>query len=96
MIKVGSKSIYFWHSLQFTELFQMHLPRLIFLSVAIYSIYYIKLRQTRAAQWKAYVTSHRQEDIDKQFKQIEDVLQPHNNIFEPGKQVEYDKSYTGD
>jgi len=65
MVRVGSKSLYFWHSRQFTEIFQMHIPRLLFLSGAIYTIYKIKLRQTRAAQWKEYVTSHRQEEIDK-------------------------------
>ena len=30
------------------------------------------------------------------MQQIESVLKPKENTFEPGKQVEYDPSYTGD
>ena len=42
------------------------------------------------------VKSHRQEKIDQQLEEIETVLNRQANIFEPGKQVEFDKSYTGD
>ena len=42
------------------------------------------------------VKSHRQEKIDTQLEEIESVLNKQENIFEPGKQVELDKSYTGD
>ena len=42
------------------------------------------------------VRSHRQEAIDEQLKEIEKVLGREQNQFEPGKQIEYDKSYAGD
>ena len=42
------------------------------------------------------VRSHRQEAIDDQLKEIEKVLNKEQNQFEPGKNIEYDKSYAGD
>ena len=42
------------------------------------------------------VISHRQEQVDKQLEEIEAVLSRQDNTFEPGKNVVYDKSYTGD
>lgn len=42
------------------------------------------------------VRSHRQEAIDEQLREIEKVLGRDQNQFEPGKNIEYDKSYAGD
>ena len=42
------------------------------------------------------VRSHRQEAIDTQLSEIEKVLNYSENIFEPGKKVEFDKSFSGD
>ena len=41
------------------------------------------------------VKSHRQEAIDDQLNHIEEVLNRSNNSFEPGKNIEFDKSYEG-
>ena len=74
----------------------MILPRFLFLSGAAYTIYMINYNQRQNAKWKNYVTSHRQEEINAQFAQIEKVLRPTENTFEPGKQVALDNTYTGD
>ena len=42
------------------------------------------------------VRSHRQEAIDSQLSDIEKVLNHSENIFEPGKKIEFDKSFSGD
>ena len=44
LIRVGQKSLYFWHSRKFEELAYMHIPRLIFLTMSVYTIYRINLR----------------------------------------------------
>lgn len=68
LIKVGQKSIYFWHSRAFEEILFMHLPRLIFLSGAIYTIYTISLKKRQEENWRNGVTSHRQEEIQQQLR----------------------------
>lgn len=45
LIKIGNKSLYFWHSRRFEEFAYMHIPRFLFLAGSIYSIYTISLRQ---------------------------------------------------
>ena len=59
LIKIGSKSIYFWNSRAFEEILYMHVPRFIFLAGSIYTIYTISLRKRQEANWKNGVTSHR-------------------------------------
>lgn len=96
LIKLGHRSVYFWHSRAFEEILLMHLPRFIFLAGSIYTIYTISLKNRQAANWRNGVTSHRQEEIRDQLRQIESVIKPKENTFEPGKQVEFDASYKGD
>ena len=74
----------------------MHIPRFIFLAGSIYTIYTISLKQRQSQNWRNGVISHRQEEIRDQLSQIEQVIRPTENIFEPGKQVEFDPKYTGD
>ena len=96
LIKLGDKSVYFWHSRRFEELAYMHVPRFVFLAGSIYVIYTISLRQRQAQNWRQGVKSHRQEAVEQQLRQIEEVLRPKENHFEPGQQVEFDPKYAGD
>ena len=96
LINIGPKSVYLWHSRKFEEFAYMILPRFLYLTGAAYIIYTINYNQRQNAKWKNYVTSHRQEAVSSQYEQIEAVLQPQVNQFEPGKQVQFDKNYTGD
>ena len=45
LIKIGQKSVYFWHSRAFEEILFMHVPRFLFLAGAIFTIYSISLRK---------------------------------------------------
>lgn len=74
----------------------MHIPRFIFLAGSIYTIYMINLRQLETSRYKGGVISHRQEEIKRQLQQIEAVIKPTENTFEPGKQVQIDSKYAGD
>ena len=74
LLRIGSKSVYIWHSRRFEEILYMHVPRLLFLSLSIYTIYYINLRQRQREKWKHGVISHRQEAIKQQYSQMESIL----------------------
>ena len=84
-IKIDGKTVKVWHSRKFNEVIFLHIPRFIFLTGGIYSIYIINVRQAKEAQRKGFSVSHRQESLNNQLTQIENVLQPALNIFEPGK-----------
>ena len=84
-IKVDGRSIYVWHARRLQEVMFMHIPRFIFLGGSIYTIFKINLRQHETNKAKQGVISHRQEEINKQLQQIEKVLKPTENNFEPGK-----------
>jgi hypothetical protein len=95
-ITVGDNSIYVWKSRRFEELIYMHLPRMFFLGASCYVIYRINLKQQEAKRWKEGVKSHRQEDISKQIGEISRIIGTTQNQFEPNKNVQYDRSYSGD
>ena len=96
-IQVGPNSIYIWRSRRFEELIYLHIPRFLFLAGSCYLIYRISLKQQEGRRWKEGVKSHRQEEISKQLEEISKVIGANQkNTFEPLKNVEYDRSYSGD
>ena len=74
----------------------MYVPRFLFFTTSCWMIYQISLKQRQNKKQMATVRSHRQEAIDEQLMEIEKVLNKEQNQFEPGKQIDYDKSYAGD
>ena len=74
LLRIGSKSVYIWHSRRFEEILYMHVPRLLFLSLSIYTIYYINLRQRQREKWKNGVISHRQEAIKQYAIDVAKIL----------------------
>ena len=95
-VQVGSNSIYIWKSRRFEEMFFLHVPRFLFLGISCYIIYRISLKQAQADRWKSGVKSLRQEEVSKQIDEISKVIGSTKNTFEPLKNVQYDKSYSGD
>ena len=74
----------------------MYIPRFMFLAFSCYCIFNITYRQKKDAKMLHSVRSHRQEAIDEQILDIEKVLNRSENQFTPGKNIEYDKTYSGD
>jgi hypothetical protein len=66
-IKVDGKAIYVWHARRLQEVVFMHIPRFLFLGGSIYAIFCINMRQMETQRYKSGVTSHRQEEINRQF-----------------------------
>lgn len=96
LIQSGSKTIYVWRSRVFEEITYLYVPRFFFFITSSWVIYQITMKQKMNQRQMATVRSHRQEAIDEQLLEIEKVLSRDQNQFEPGKKIEYDKSYAGD
>ena len=59
MVRIDGKTVYVWHSRRLQEIIYMHIPRFLFLSGAIYTIYLINLQVNERQKWKRGVVSHR-------------------------------------
>ena len=95
MVNTGTKTIYIWRSRVFEEFFYMYVPRFVFLTMSCYVIYRITMKQRQNQRMTTMIRSHRQEQIDSQLEHIETVLNASRNEFEPGKNIQYDRSYEG-
>ena len=96
MISIEGKSVYVWHSKRLQEVLLMHVPRFLFLTGSIWTIYCMKVQMAQTSKKKVSVISHRQEAVNSQLRQIEEMLRPDENTFEPGKKVSIDSNYEGD
>mmetsp|Transcript_5084 Transcript_5084/g.8665 ORF Transcript_5084/g.8665 Transcript_5084/m.8665 type:complete len:91 (-) Transcript_5084:112-384(-) len=75
----------------------MHFPRFFFITLSSYCIYLISMRSYQNKQARQMVKSFRQEDVESQLHQIENILNSGGeNIFEPGKNVEFNSEYSAD
>ncbi|CDW89118.1 UNKNOWN [Stylonychia lemnae] len=80
-----------------TQKFKKSLSDLFTVQVGRNSIYVWRSRQQQAKKWRHGVQSLRQQEITKQLDEIAKVIGANEpNQFEPLKNVEFDKSYSGD
>ena len=64
MISIQGKSVYVWHSKRLQEVLLMHVPRFLFLTGSIWTIYCMKVQMAQTSKKKVSVISHRQEAVN--------------------------------